>query len=55
MPPGTALEPEQLAALKAAFEVEKGALSRDKSRRTDRSRTPPMSSGVGFADDTVPV
>jgi transposase len=51
---GMALDPEQLAALEAAVEAEKGAPSRDKSRRADTPRTPPVSSGVGSADGTVP-
>ena len=52
---GMALDPEQLAALEAAVESEKGATRRDNSRRTDRSRTRRVSSGDGSVDDTGPV
>jgi transposase len=51
---GMALDPEQLAALEAAAESEKGATGRDKSRRTDSPRTARASSGVGSADGTGP-
>jgi hypothetical protein len=51
---GMALDPEQLTALEAAVESEKGALRRDNSRRTDRSRATRASSGGGSVGDTEP-
>jgi transposase len=51
---GMALEPEQLAALEAAVEAEKGAMRRDNSRKTDRARAIRASSGGGSAGDTEP-
>jgi transposase len=51
---GMALDPEQLAALEAAGESEKGATQRDKSRRADRSRMRRGPSGDGSADGTRP-
>jgi hypothetical protein len=44
---GMALDPEQLAALEAAAEAEKGVQNRDKSRRTVRVTTMRASSGDG--------
>jgi transposase len=52
---GMALEPEQLAALEAAVEAEKGAMQGDNRGRTDRSRTTPGSSGGGSVGGTEPV
>jgi hypothetical protein len=51
---GMALDPEQLAALEMAVEAEKGARTRSKERRTDRTRMRRASSGDGSADDTGP-
>ena len=51
---GMALDPEQLAALEAAVESEKGATQRDNSRKTDNPRTTPASSGVGSDGGTGP-
>jgi transposase len=51
---GMTLDSEQLAALEAAVESEKGAKQRDKSRKTDRPRTTRASSDAGSADDTGP-
>lgn len=51
---GMALDPEQLAALEAALESEKGAPRRDKSRKTDRSRAARASSGDVAADGAGP-
>ena len=51
---GMALDPEQLAALEAAVESERGAPRRDNSRRTDMPRTTRASSGVGSVGDTEP-
>lgn len=51
---GMVLEPEQLTALEAAVESEKGVLRRDKIRRTDRAGTTRASSGVGSVGDTGP-
>jgi transposase len=52
---GMALDDEQLAALEAAVEAEKGAMRGDNSRRTDRSRTMRGSSGGRSVGDTEPV
>jgi transposase len=51
---GMALDPEQLAALEAAAESEKGAPQRDNSRRTDSARTTRAPSDDGPADGTGP-
>ena len=51
---GMALEPEQLAALEAALEFEKGVPRRDKSRRTDRPRAARASSGDASAGGAGP-
>lgn len=51
---GMALDPEQLAALEAAAESEKGAAQRDKNRKTDKPRTRRGASGDGSVDGTGP-
>ena len=49
---GMALDPEQLAALEAAAEAEKGVPDRDKSRKAARATTMRASSGDGSAVGT---
>jgi transposase len=51
---GMALDPEQLAALEAAAESEKGVPRRDKSRKTGRPRATRAPSGDASTDDTGP-
>jgi transposase len=51
---GMVLEPEQLAALEAVVESEKGAQRRNNSRRTDRPKTTGVPSGGGSASGTEP-
>jgi transposase len=51
---GMALAPEQLTALQAAADAEKGAPHRDKSRRTDSPRTRRTPNGDSCADDAGP-
>lgn len=51
---GMALDPEQLAALEAASESEKGVQRRDKSRGTDRPRTVRAPRGDACVDGTGP-
>jgi transposase len=51
---GMALDPEQLAALEAAVESEKGATRKDNSRRAGRTRTTRAPNAGGFGDDTAP-
>lgn len=51
---GMALDPDQLAALEAAFESEKGVPRRDKSRRTVRQRMTRAPRGEASADGTGP-
>jgi hypothetical protein len=47
---GMVLDPEQLAALEAAAEAEKGALKRNKSRKTQTTKANGQPGGVRSAD-----